>query len=494
MDFNPDNIFTIKDRKSYSQVLETISKVAITQLSHDPNITYNTSLQVPGTLILAQGQIQSWFYTDKFSISARNKLRTKARVLCQWDHFASQVRTHRVERDNLAIVRIAKGIRGSYHLLKDSQINTVLAAGYNRAQWECVYDYIPHKVNSTQKGALYLVLYHRSKKPDLEFRRANFANKEGLLYDLEAAEREEKRLKANFYISSQYRTNGTSNYQRNFYHAFLDNEPSRALSINLQLESAAKALIAMLESKRDQRVKTMAMEFLRDSNGGLWLIYVRKLTVLLCEWSEEKKRENRGLRAQIRLERRCVSRKYCEVQGGEAGEEEPGPKYVQLKDLLLDEIECKPLSPQHYSEADPLALANRTCNSYLDADIQTLIVAYPHLRPSNYYSQKPVCDNCYFVYLKLAIERNKHTSLQGLVLPTTRPLSQPPLAPSHHAQLRLSEQLSKLQQRVQVKKSATAASLRSQFCPYLGSGKEEKQLLESRGEALMRRLMSQNSA
>jgi len=149
MDFNPDNIFTIKDRKSYSQVLETISKVPTTQLSHDPNITYNTSLQVPGTLILAQGQILNWYYTDKFSISARNKLRIKARPLCQWDHFASQVRTHRVERDNLAIVRIAKGIRGSYHLLKDSQINTVLAAGYNRAQWECVYDYIPHKVGST---------------------------------------------------------------------------------------------------------------------------------------------------------------------------------------------------------------------------------------------------------------------------------------------------------------------------------------------------------
>lgn len=337
------------------------------------------------------------------------------------------------------------------------------------------------------------MLYHRSKKPDLEFRRANFANKEGLLYDLEAAEREEKRTKANFFISSQYRNQGTSSYQRNFYHAFLENEPSRALSINLQLESAARALIAMLESKRDQRVKTMAMEFLRDSNGGLWLIYVRKLTVLLCEWSEEKKRENRGLREQNRQERRCVGRKYCEVQGGEAGEEEPGPKYVQLKDLLLDEIECKSFSQQQYSDADPLALAQRTCNPYPDVDIQALIVAYPHLRPSNYYSQKSVCDNCYFVYLKLAIERNKHNSLQGLVLPTPRPLSQPPLAPSHHAQIRLSAQLTKLQHRVQVKKSATAASLLSQFCPYVYNGKEEKQHLESRGAALVRRLMSPSS-
>lgn len=493
MDFNPDNIFTIKDRKSYSQVLETISKVPVTQLSHDPNITYNTSLQVPDTLIMAQGQIQSWFYTDKFSISARNKLRTKARVSCQFEHYITQARTHRMERDNLAIVRIAKGTRSSYHLLKDSQISTVLAAGYNRAQWECVYNYIPHKVNFTQKGALYLVLYHRSKKPDLEFRRANFANKEGLLYDLEAAEREEKRLNANFYISSQYRNQGTSNYQRNFYHAFLENEPSRALTINLQLESAARALIAMLESKRDQRVKTMAMEFLRDSNGVMWLIYVRKLTVLLCEWSEEKKREKRGQRLQAREERRCVGRKYCGVQGGEAGEEEPGPKYVQLKDLLLDEIECKSFSQQQYSDTDPLALAQRICNSHLDADIQALIVNYPHLRPSNYYSRKPVCDNCYYVYLKLAIERSKHITPQIPALPSPSGLFQPPQAPSHHSQLRLSMQLSKLQHRVEMKKSSTAASLRSQFCPYLGNGKEEKQL-QQRGEALMRRLMSPSSA
>lgn len=148
MDFNPDNIFTIKDRKNYSQVLETIAKVDARQLSHDPNITYNTSLQVPDTLILSQGQIQSWFYTDKFSISSKHKLRTKARPQCQWDQYVAQVRTHRVERDNLAIVRISKGPRGSYHLLKDVQINTVFAPNYNRGQWECVYDYIPHKVTA----------------------------------------------------------------------------------------------------------------------------------------------------------------------------------------------------------------------------------------------------------------------------------------------------------------------------------------------------------
>ena len=117
----------------------------------------------------------------------------------------------------------------------------------------------------------------------------------------------------------------------------------------------------MLESKRDQRVKTMAMEFLRDSNGGIWLIYVRKLTVLLCEWSEGQQREKRGLRNAGKFTHKCVAKKYCAVDGGEAGDEISGQKFVLLKDILLDEIECKGLAKPQDMENDPLSLEKRTC-------------------------------------------------------------------------------------------------------------------------------------
>ena len=69
-----------------------------------------------------------------------------------------------------------------------------------------------------------------------------------------------------------------------------------------------------------------------------------------------------------------------------------------------------------------------------------------------------------------------------------------PIAPSHHSLVRLSTQIDKLNRRVAAKKVTSAAALRTQFCPYLGHGREDREELKRRDEALVRRLMSPSSS